>query len=127
MGSARPAPRQAVAALDELLAADDPSLWVDGAGVWRAWLTPRERMALFVSLACSMHPEIVAQLAVAVVGGAGHPLPSYLSPGEEARLWVELANPQEARAYTLAGFLALSPKDRRDFLSTVTRITGEAA
>lgn len=122
MTDQRAIPRMAVTTLDEMLAAGDPRLWVECAGVWSAWMSISERMGLFASLARSLPPDVVAELAVAVVGGAGHPLPSYLAPGEEAQLWVGIANAQEVRAYTLAGFLALRPDDRRAFLATARRI-----
>jgi hypothetical protein len=127
MSDLRQAPRMAVATLAEMLAADDPRLWIDGAPVWQAWLTAEERMALFASIACALPPAVVADLAVAVVGAAGMPAPSSLAPAEDARFWTGVANTQEVRAYTLAGFVALSPQDRRDFLATARRITGEVA
>jgi len=51
----------------------------------------------------------------------GAPVPPLLNALDEARTWAEWATPFERKAYCLASFNALSPKERTGFLAYVTR------
>ncbi|MBL4915683.1 hypothetical protein [Szabonella alba] len=52
---------------------------------------------------------------------AGSPPPLLLSAVDEASSWAEWATPDERKAYCLASFNAMPPKDRASFLAYVQR------
>lgn len=51
----------------------------------------------------------------------GAPIPPLLNAMDEARDWAEWATPFERKAYCLACFNAMPPKDQAGFLAYVTR------
>lgn len=49
----------------------------------------------------------------------GAPIPPLLSAMDEAQAWAEWASPLEVKAYVLACFNAMPPKDQAGFLAYV--------
>lgn len=101
--------------------------WRDLEHVLRARLTPIERACLLASVIPANEPELLIEVfdAVAPVArvidctGAGMPGLPMEGKAEEAAFWADLAEPVELRAYCLATFKRMSPKDKADFLSHV--------
>lgn len=89
--------------------------------VWRARLSKEERAALAWSALKSLDPENAVIVAEAAIGRAGHPLPPFLAPMDEARWWSEIANRRELKAYCAASFDALSKSDQDAFISYARR------
>ena len=91
--------------------------WQSLAYVWMARLTREERQALALAALTALTPEDAEEVAGQALGAAGYPLPPLLTPLDEAQWWADAANPAERRAYCLASFMAMAPKDQRDFLT----------
>lgn len=87
-----------------------------------ARLSPEERAALSCASLRSL-PEDQALEAVAVIfGAAGAPLPPFLGGMDDARFWASLASVKELKAYALAAFEALPPKERAAFFRFINEI-----
>lgn len=63
-----------------------------------------------------MTAEDAAKVA-ALFAPAGPPIPAIFDPMADASWWAGLATAQERRAYCLATFLALSRRERREFVA----------
>ncbi|QFU07294.1 hypothetical protein PARPLA_01183 [Rhodobacteraceae bacterium THAF1] len=77
------------------------------------------RVAMAWASLKSLDGDDAVATAESVLGGAGSPLPPFLSPMNDARWWASLANRAELKAYTLAAFQAMRPVDQAAFLDHV--------
>lgn len=117
----QPRHRRAVKAIGFALTLDSATCWGSTGEILALRLTPRERVAMTVALLAAL-PQADAETAIhAGLGGAGYPLPPFLSPVSDAQWWADRANLSELRAYCLASFRAMPARDRRDFLEFVAR------
>ena len=93
--------------------------WQTAADIWKLRLTERERAdhAWAALTACS--PDLQLEVANAVIGGAGEPLPPFISPMDEAEGWSRIASPRELEAFAIASFKAMRPERQAAFLAFV--------
>lgn len=82
-------------------------------------LTVQERAFMVAVLLATLDPESVADIAATAVGAAGDPSPPFLGGMEDARSWASWASPSELKAYALACFEAMTPKDQAAFYSHI--------
>jgi hypothetical protein len=112
---------RAARTLGLLLTAADAQLWIEGARVWAARLSPEERRNLVLSAGLSLPPDAFADVADEVLAAspdpAGHPQPTLHDPIEEAVWWTEVARPDELAAYAMACSVAMAAPDRQAFLA----------
>ncbi len=84
--------------------------------VWAARLTLGERMMLAIAALGALDEEEVEEVATAMLGGAGGPLPPFINTGDEARHWASYASLRELKHSVAAAFDALPIRDRSAFL-----------
>jgi hypothetical protein len=101
------------------LTLNDEASWEGASFVWQVRLTVAERSAIAAAALRSLDLDQAIEIADAVFGGAGAPLPFLLDPVSDALSWASYANPAEIDAYALATFNALSPSKRREFIDFV--------
>ncbi|WOI55141.1 hypothetical protein [Palleronia sp. LCG004] len=82
-------------------------------------LTRRDRIALAFAALSSLDADDAQATAKALIGSAGSPLPPFLAPMDDARFWASVANRWELKAYALASFEAMRPRDQAAFLAHV--------
>lgn len=97
------------------LTLDTPEAWAGFRFVSQVRLTEGERAMLAYFALTSLAPDHVEMTAAAVIGAAGDPLPPFLGGMEDARFWASWASPNELKAYALACFEAMEPKDQAAF------------
>jgi hypothetical protein len=97
----------------------EPDDWARFGLAVRVHLTIFERAALAVAALRSLPDDCALDTAAAALGAVGAPLPSFLGRMDEARHWANLASRGELKAYALASFEAMAPKDRAKFLHHV--------
>lgn len=91
----------------------------------------------FVALACleeveaaqlayftlsSLHPENIEKVSRLAIGSAGSPAPAFLGGMEDARTWAAWASRQELKAYALAAFEAMTPRDQAAFFQHISNV-----
>ncbi len=84
-----------------------------------ARLTAHERAFMAAVLLATLDAETVEDIAATAVGAAGGPMPPFLGAMEGARSWASLASRAELKAYALACFEAMAPKDQAAFYSHI--------
>ncbi|MFN3824091.1 MAG: hypothetical protein ACK4RN_08945 [Pseudorhodobacter sp.] len=85
---------------------------------YRTNLSPS--MALCVAIVrCDPHDAALIMEKALSDMAAGMPIAPLLSVMDEAAFWADLATPGERKAYCLASFNAMPPKDRASFLAYV--------
>ena len=92
-----------------------PDAWCSFAQIAAARLTVGERGAIAAAALRSLPAELVEEIAAAVIGAIGDPLPAFLGGMEDARHWSRFASRTECKAYALAAFEALPRQDREAF------------
>ena len=117
MRFAHPDHRAAARALGHALTLHEAETWLAFSAVIQARLARSERAALGFSVIKSLEDEDLEPTLDATLGGAGEPLPWFLSPLDEARTWAQFASNEERRTYALAAFVAMSPGDQKEFLA----------
>lgn len=70
----------------------------------------------------SLHPENIAKIAKLAIGSAGSPAPAFLGGMEDARTWAAWASRDELKAYALAAFEAMSPRDQAAFFHHISNV-----
>lgn len=118
-----PAHKSAARILGYALTLDSSPGWEDFALILRLRLSRRERVSLAYAAALALDPDDVRETAEAVLRSAGHPVPPLYHEADEAAFWADSASPDVLRAYALASFNRLSPRDQADFLAFVSRRT----
>lgn len=91
---------------------DEPEAWGGFSTVCRARLTLFERTGLSAAALGSLPAPHAFDVARASLGAAGGPLPAFLGGMDDARFWASIATSEELKAYFLASFDAMSPKDQ---------------
>ncbi|WP_155773883.1 hypothetical protein [Rhodovulum sp. MB263] len=104
------------------LTLEDFDAWAAASAVWAARLTARERASLAYAALRSLEPEQAEMTAATVLRAAGAPMPPFLRGMEEARFWASLANRAELKAFALASFEAMAPRDQTAFLRHISEI-----
>ena len=103
------------------LVAADKETWRAASAVFRARLTREERIALLATTVDAVDDEDLEPTLDGMLGGAGEPLPWFISPLDEAQTWATFASSAERAAYAAESFLAMPPADRRAFLARAGR------
>lgn len=93
----------------------DADAWQGFGLVAAARLTAQERGYLAAVTLATLPLETVEEIAAQALGAVGDPLPPFLGGMEDARFWASLASRSELKAYALACFEAMAPKDQAAF------------
>lgn len=104
------------------LVLNEPDKWAGFSVVARARMTIEERAALVVAALGSLPYQHAIETVSTVFGAAGDPLPPFLGGMEDARHWAGWASPNELKAYALAAFEAMPPKDKAAFFRHISTI-----
>jgi hypothetical protein len=101
-------------------------------GTARAWsgfsavaatrMTEEERVALAFAALQSLPPQLAELAARAALQAAGAPVPAFLNEMSTARTWANAATTAELKAYTLAGFEAMSAADQAAFFKHISEV-----
>jgi len=67
-------------------------------------------------------PEQAEQVAKAVLSFADYPLPSFLNPMPDARLWASCASTEELKAYALAAHDSMTVRDQMAFRNHISEV-----
>ena len=88
-----------------------------------ARMTPEERAALaWAALRSLDTPEQAELVAESVLKFADYPLPPFLSPMDDARWWASFASLKERKAYALAAYEALPPREQMAFRKHISEV-----
>ncbi len=106
------------------------TLTIGGADAWagfttvtRARLTVEERAALAWAVLRSLDtPEQAGQVAKSVLSFADYPLPTFMNPMPDARLWASCASAEELKAYALAAHDAMTVRDQMAFRNHISEV-----
>ncbi len=104
-----------------LLHDGDNDRWCDAWIIWRARLTPTERVQLAYSSIKSLDPEQTLMVVETVFASWGVPLPPFLDLVGESSDWAAFAHPEQRNAVFFACWNEMSPKERAEFLDHVSR------
>jgi len=87
---------------------------------FRACLSRADRATLaFAALKSLDHDDAILTVEAALQDGAGPPIAPFYSHMDEAAYWADIASEEELKAYALASFIRLSPRDKSGFLDYV--------
>ena len=101
----------------------DADAWAGFSTVAMARMTIEERAALaWAALRSLDTPEQVELVAESVLKFADCPLPTFLSPMDDARLWASFASLKERKAYALAAYEALPPREQMAFRKHISEV-----
>jgi len=96
--------------------------WAGLSTVCRARLTVCERAGLAVAALRSLPDDYQMETAIAALGAMGDPLPAFLGGMEDARHWASYATRKELKAYALACFEAMAPRDQEAFYRRISTV-----
>lgn len=100
-----------------------PESWASVPAVAKARMTIEERTAwAWAALRSLDTPAQAEQVAEAVLRFADYPLPTFLSPMEDARSWASFASLKERKAYALAAYEALPLRDQMAFRNHISEV-----
>ena len=91
--------------------------WHDTVGLIRTDLDRERRMALAIAALAACDPDDVAEIVSEIAGGAGSPVPPLDAIMSEAIFWADLASIDELKAYAVATFVRMPPRDQATFLT----------
>lgn len=100
----------------------EPKGWGDFSVVCSARLTLCERAGLALAALRSLPDDYMLETAAAALGATGNPLPSFLGGMEDARDWASWATEHELKAYALACFEAMAPRDQAAFFRHISTV-----
>ena len=109
-------------ALGYALTLGDPVAWGGFSALCRARLTVIERASLAVAALRSLPDDFALDTSAAALGATSAPLPAFLGGMEDARSWASWASPSELKAYALACFEAMPPKDQAAFFRHISTV-----
>lgn len=109
-------------ALGYTLVLGEPEAWGGFSVLCRARLTVCERAGLALAALRSLPDDCALETAAAALGAMGEPLPPFLAGMEDAHHWASWATENELKAYALASFEAMRPRDRAAFFRHITRL-----
>lgn len=106
------------------------TLSISGYDAWKGFvlvamasMTPEERAALaWAALRSLDTPEQAELVAESVLKFANYPLPPFLNPMEDARWWASFASLKERKAYALAAYEALPPREQMAFRKHISEV-----
>jgi hypothetical protein len=84
-------------------------------------LSPAMALCLAIVKCPPDEAAAIMEKALGDLGGAGAPVPAFLSVMDDARTWATFASRGELKAYCLASFEAMGPRDQAAFLAYVQR------
>lgn len=97
--------------------------WEGFSLVAMARMTSEERAALaWAALRSLDTPEQAELVAESVLKFADYPLPTFLSPMDDARWWASFASLKERKAYALAAYEALPPREQMAFRKHISEV-----
>lgn len=102
------------------LVSGEPHAWAGFSVVCRARLTIFERAGLAVAALGSLPEDCALETAAAAFGATGDPLPPFLGGMADARDWASMATDSELKAYALACFEAMAPRDQAAFFRHIS-------
>jgi hypothetical protein len=100
----------------------EPDAWGDFSVVCRARLTLCERAGLALAALGSLPDDYMLETAAAALGATGDPLPAFLGGMDDARDWASWATESERKAYALACFEAMAPRDQAAFFRHISTV-----
>lgn len=101
----------------------DADAWAEFATIARARLTAEERAALAWAVLRSMDtPDQAEMVTEAVLKFADQPPMRNERAVDDARWWASCASLQERKAYALAAYEALSPRDQMAFRNHISEV-----
>ncbi len=100
----------------------DISAWKAFAQVASVRLNTTERVSLAYATLNALTPQQAEQVASAALSASGAPLPAFLGGLHDARHWASLATKAELKAYALAAFEALSPREQTAFYRHISEV-----
>tara|TARA_R110002126_G_scaffold68704_1_gene173867 strand:- start:25844 stop:26308 length:465 start_codon:yes stop_codon:yes gene_type:complete len=106
------------------------TLTIGGADAWAGFTTvTKARMAVeeraslaWAALRSLDTPEQAEQVAKAVLSFADYPLPTFMNPMPDARLWASCASAEELKAYALAAHDAMTLRDQMAFRNHISEV-----
>lgn len=99
-----------------------PEAWVSFRMVASARLNEGERAMLAYSALNTLNAEMATTVSRAVLGATDGPSPAFLGGMDDARFWASVASRSELKAYALACFEAMAPKDQAAFFHHISTI-----
>lgn len=108
------------------LTVEAPTAWHGFSFVAAARLSRFERVSLAFAALNAVDADDAEMTAAAVIGSAGDPLPCFLGGMEDARIWASWASRSELKAYALACFEAMTPKDQAAFFRHIGSVEVKA-
>ncbi|TRD22085.1 hypothetical protein [Palleronia caenipelagi] len=111
---------KAVRMLGYCVALGDAAAWLGLSIVLAARLTARERAALAYAALTSMDPGQAEATAAAALDAAGMPRLAFCGGMADARHWADHATRDELKAYALAAFDAMNPRDQAAFYRRIS-------
>lgn len=99
-----------------------PEAWVGFREIANARLDRRELGMLAYSALNTLDTELAISTARAVLGAREGPSPAFLGGMDDARFWASLASRHELKAYALACFEAMAPRDQAAFFQHISNI-----
>ncbi|WP_291734069.1 hypothetical protein [Leisingera sp. F5] len=101
----------------------DTDAWAGFTKVAAARMTIEERTGLaWAALRALEDTEQVEMVAEAILNHAGSPLPTFLSPMDDARWWASFASLKERKAFARAAYEALPLKEQMAFRRHISEV-----
>lgn len=101
------------------LCLDTPEAWHGFSLAATLSLSRQERVSLAFAALNALEADDAEMTAAAVIGATGAPLPPFLGGMDDARSWASWASHSELKAYALACFEAMTPKDQAAFYAHI--------
>jgi hypothetical protein len=111
--------RRVAASIGYALTLGGPDGWLGLPAIFKARLNERERAMMAYAALQSIDAGNAESVVRAAMGAADGPLPTFLSPMDDARFWASMANGLELKAYALAAFEMMGQRDQVAFLEHV--------
>lgn len=107
--------KRAARMLGFTLTRGDVDAWLDFSWFIHNQLSQQKVAEMAWASLCALSEENAIKVCENEIGGAGHPIPPLFpdDASEDANWWGDHASFTELRAYTVAGYKRLSPRDRR--------------
>lgn len=118
----KPAYKRMSRMLGYCLAIGTEEAWAGFRYVAMARLEEVEAAQLAYFTLSSLHPDNVEKIARLAIGSAGTPAPAFLGGMEDARTWAAWASRHELKAYALAAFEAMEPRDQAHFYQHISNM-----
>ena len=116
---AKPAHKKVARVVGYALTLGSADAWANAVAIFAARLTEAERAGLAWAALRSLPPAEAEDVAKALFGGAGQPVPPLFNFMDQAAHWAGWAAPAELDAYCLAAFRAMPQPRQAAFLEYV--------